>query len=304
MRTKYLNLICVTVAACSLATQPVEAAIQISSITTLSNVLSNPRNNFNPQGLGYDPEANELLFSQQRSRAIFRTDLSGTVLGSVSINGNHSVSAAADSNNYYYSDYTTNRHGLDLLAVPKSGGAEFGFSTERLAFGGYPIDVRNGLLYRTDLESTTYTYSNLNQIRISSIGSPDTITNTLTLPGVVGIGDFAIDTTNNAIWTLDYAASALIRKFDLNSGAFLDSYDFGLDGLTAGLTVDNGGNLYHYDWNSGSGSVLTTFSQLTTGAVPEPTTLLVWSGLFGCCLTLRSYRKVKIEGVDDGPSQL
>jgi len=248
----------------------------------LSNLLADPSSNFHPQGLGYDTSNNELLYKQQSSNRIFRSDLSGNVTGSLALSPglNHTTSVAGDGANYYVSNYSGNAGGLDLYSVNKVSGATNAISTEVAAYGGYPIDVRDGTLYRTNI-STTYSWANLNQIRISSLATPDAGIQTVTLATGAGIGDIAVDKDRNNVWVIDYAASATLRRFDLATGNELDSFGLGIDGLTAGLTYAND-KLYYYDWNSGSGSTLSVFALAGFTEVPEAGTLAIFClGLAG-----------------------
>ena len=99
-----------------------------------------------------------MLYGQQSTDTIFRTNLSGTITGSraLSPNRKHTTSVTGDGANYYVSDYTSNTSSPDLYRVDKTTGAAVNMSTDVAAFGGYPIDVRDGNLYRTET-STTYT---------------------------------------------------------------------------------------------------------------------------------------------------
>jgi hypothetical protein len=258
------------------------------SIITLSNTLSDPHSNFHPQGLGYDPVANELLFIQQSDRSIRRTDMAGNLVGSVSVNLHHTTSVASDGTNYYVSDYTSNSGGLDLHRVTSSGSVT-NISSERASYGGYPIDVRGGIIYRTN-HSNSYNWSNLSQVRVASLSSPDSITSTINLNGTNGIGDIAVDDVSGNIWIIDYSNNASLRRFDM-SGNQLDSFALGLDGLDAGITYANG-KLYYYDWKSGSGSTLTTFTingVASSTAIPEPSTWLLM--VLSAALVVRRTRK-------------
>lgn len=261
-------------------------ALTLNSTFALGGALSTSSSNFHPQGMAYDEAASELLFVQQAGNSIVRTNLSGTVLGTRTIGAltyradgateptaNHVVSVAADAGNYYFSDYTNNSTGRDLYKLGKASGAATAVGAETAAFGGYPIDVRNGVLYRTEA-TTYYDNSSLHKIRASSLSTPDAITKTLTLTGA-GIADFAVDTAHNSIWVLDYLASASVRRFDLDTGALLETFGLGLDGIDAGLTYGNG-KLYYYDWRSGSGSSLRVYDVSgipSVGTVPEPASL-------------------------------
>lgn len=278
------------------------ASPQLLYTNTLDPLLADPRSNFHPQGLGYDTSADELLFAQQSVSGIVRTDLQGNVLGTHDITSmtfrpegnttnraNHVTSVAGDAGRYYISDYTNNAGGYDFYGVDKSTGVATTLSSERAAYGGYPIDVRNGMVYRTE-PSTTYNWANLDTIRISALADVDTILGTVTLAGAYGIGDIAVDADRNQVWTIDYSASALLRQFDLGSGVQLGAWNLGMDGLNAGITYA-AGVLYYYDWMSGSGSTLSAYrvDSGTGGDIgaPGPATL----GLAG--LGLLALRRVR-----------
>lgn len=282
----------------TLAALPASAAtVTLSNTYALNNLLAAPSSNFAPQGMAYDASANELVFLQQGTYTIYRTDLTGQILGSRNIgaipilpsgsagSAHHTTSVAADASNYYFTDYTCNNSCRDLYAIGKTSGAAVALSNEIAGYGGYPIDVHGGLLYRTT-PSTSYDYTGLSQIRISSLATPDLIQSTLTLGGGLGIGDFAVDTDHAAIWVLDYTSAASLRRYDLASGALQESYALGVDGLSGGLAYANN-TLYHYDWNSSSGSTLRSYtidglaSVANANGVPEPGSLALLLGALG-----------------------
>jgi len=273
------------------------AVVSLTNTYALNSALAASNDNYNPQGIGFDSSANELLFVEQSAQNIVRTDLTGQILGTRTLvggQGNHYVvSVAADANKYYFSDYTCNTGCIDLYSIGKTSGSAVALSTEVAGFGGYPIDVRNGYLYRTNV-SNNYDFSNLHNIRISSMSAVDTTLQTLTLSGA-GIADFSVDTAHNSIWVLDYLASASVRRFDLGTGALLDTFALGLDGLTAGLTFGNN-TLYYYDWNQ-SGSSLKTYSisgfPAETGTVPEPETYTLVLASLGLLAFVTRRRKAK-----------
>lgn len=282
-------------------------ALTLANSYALSPALSAAAGNYHPQGMGYDETAGELIFVQQSTNSIVRTDLAGAVLGTRTIgaipfsaNGstgtaNHVVSVAADAGNYYFSDYTSNSSGRDLYQLGKAAGAATALVTETSAYGGYPIDVRGGQLYRTGT-TNNYSNANLHTIRVSSMAAPNTVTKTLTLTGA-GIADFAVDTAHNSIWVLDYLAAASIRRFDLDTGALLETFGLGLEGLDAGLTYGNN-KLYYYDWRNGSGSTLSVFdvsgiATASTSELPEPASLALLAVAFTGAMAARRRARVR-----------
>lgn len=279
MKAIYTSILCLAVSYIGSAHA---GLLTLEYSNALDDLLADPRSNFHPQGLGYDTGSNELLFMQQSSRTIYRTDLNGNINGSTNIGLNHTTSVAGDGTHYYFSDYTGNSHMADLYRIDKAGGSNTIVSSEVAAYGGYPIDVRNGLLYRTE-NTTTYSWGTLNQVRISNLAAIDTTLQTVSLATTFGIGDIAVDSVRNQIWAIDYTSTAHLRQFDLVTGNELASFNLGLDGLTAGLTYAND-TLYYYDWNNGSGSRLNAYSMSGFGGnsttVPEPTSLI----LFGLSL--------------------
>ncbi|WP_201494466.1 PEP-CTERM sorting domain-containing protein [Rubrivivax sp. A210] len=300
----------------ALASLPAAAAtVSLTNTYALSSLLAAPSSNFAPQGMGYDAAANELLFIQQSTNTIYRTDLSGQIVGSRTLgalptgsyaagSAHHTVSVAADANNYYFTDYTCNSSCRDLYSIGKTSGAAVALSAEVAGYGGYPIDVRNGMLYRTTA-SNTYGFGNLGQIRVSSIAAPDVTLTTLALGGSLGIADFAVDLDHGAIWSLDYPSNnyqpatstlpATLRRFDLATGVLQESYALGMDSVSGGLTYANN-TLYHYDWASG-GSTLRTYSisglaSLNSNNVPEPgTPALLLAALAGLAALRASRRR-------------
>ncbi|MGQ8367386.1 hypothetical protein [Glaciecola sp. 1036] len=278
---KYFSAIIVLASTLTYANVSHSAVLTLDYTNVLSNQLADTMSNFAPQGLGFDTSTNELLFAQQSSRTIYRTDLQGQILGSLAINLHHTTSVAGDANNYYVSDYTGNASYQDLHTIDKTTGYRTDLSSEVAAYGGYPIDVRNGVLYRAE-NSRAYNWSGLSQIRISNLSSADTITQTLTLSTANGIGDIAVDSARNQLWTIDYTANALIRQFDITTGLELANFDFGLDGLSSGITYAND-TLYFYDWKNGSGSTLSAYSIETANVEASAPAMLglVCLGLLG-----------------------
>lgn len=242
--------------AAALCASPIALADTLSLVNTvnLPAQFSAGECNFNPQGLGVDEGASELLFAQQCNHPIYRTDLDGNLLGSVAVDQEYVTDVAADGSYYYFSDYTTNASGIDLRRMPKAGPPSAAFSAETAAYGGYPIDLRGGQIYRTE-PSSNYDWSDLNQVRVANIGTPDSIDRTVTLSGLNGMGDFAVDLDGGNLWVLEWSGGRILRYDLQNGGAPLDSFSLGLEGQTAGLTYFNG-RLYYYDWVASSGSTL------------------------------------------------
>ena len=273
------GFLALTILGLSVTSQYVRAqALAFQNTYNLSSSLAVAASNFNPQGIGYDTSANELLFAQQSSQTLYRTDLTGNILGSKSVAAyNYTVSVAADSSFYYFSDYTSNTNGPDLLRMNKTTNVIQQVGSEIVAYGGYPIDVRNGSLYRA-IPSTSYDYSNLNSIRVSNIATPDTTTTTLALNTPGGIADFAVDSANNSLWVMNYSTNASIYRYNLASGTLANTFPLNLNGQTGGMTFANN-TLYYYNWKSGSGSTLSTY-QFTPSApaTPEPGSIALLAG--------------------------
>jgi len=271
--------------------------LSLDNVVNLPSQFSTPNCNFSPQGLGVDEGASELLFAQQCTVPIYRTDLNGNLLGSVGVDWNYITSVASDATYYYFADYTGNTSGADLYRMPKSGPPSATISSAVNAYGGYPIDVRSGVIYRAN-DSTTYDWSNLDQVRFANVATPDTITKTITLGGSSGMGDFAVDVDGGNLWVLEWSGGRILRYDLQNGGAPLDAFSLGLDGQTAGLTYFNG-KLYYYDWVAGSGSTLRIYTisrgprVVTVTAVPVPSTA-VWS-LSGVAvlLVLAAYARLR-----------
>ncbi|MEW9796738.1 PEP-CTERM sorting domain-containing protein [Alteromonas sp. CYL-A6] len=275
--------------------------LTLENTFSLGSQLSISPINFNPTGLGYDSSTGELLYAQvHRGTDLYRSDLTGSNVSSMfvgtvphpsfgSCSGYYNTAVAADANNYYFSNYCNNSGGYDVFSLSKTTGTVTQISSEIAASGGTPLDVRGGNLYRTEA-STGYDYSNLDQIRVSSLSSPDTFTSTVTLAGSQGIADFAIDLSSNSVWTLDYLSSASIRRFDLSTGAMLDVFNLGLDGLTAGLTFANN-KLYHYDHITGSSQLRVYNVAQTSSSVPESSAFLLMLLGLGCVVARKFERK-------------
>ncbi len=229
-----------------------------SATYSLPSQLENASCNFCPQGLGIDEASQRLLYAQYNSGTVWSTDLSGANLQSFATGiKTNFTSVAAWDGDVYYTDYSSNSSGPDMWRIDLPGGTQSQYSTFTTAYGGFPIDIRNGELYRTNLWSSSYTWANLNQMSITNVATPNGGTRTFSLSGTNGVGDFAVDLDSNSIWVLEYSASARIHQYDINSTARLATYTAVGDGLTAGLTYYNG-NLYYYD-HSTSNSTLTVF---------------------------------------------
>ncbi len=285
---------------CALATvlaasQGRALSLDLIDIHALDNRLADPAANFHPQGLGYDTETDQLLFMQQSSQTIFATSLTGAIESTQAIGFQNTTSVAGDGGDYYFSDYSGNVLGLDLYAYDKATSSASVLSSEIAAYGGYPIDARDGTLYRTG-PSTSYDWGDLDTLRISSIAAPDVILRTTALATTAGIGDLAIDTGRNAVWVLDYSATASIRVFDLLTGSLQETFALGLDGLDAGLTYADD-RLYYYNWRSGSGSTLSVYG-VTPPTPPTETPLPGTAALLAAALgAAGALRRVAGRGV-------
>ncbi len=232
--------------------------LNASATYTLDAALCHTNSNFHPQGLGVDESTGRLLYAQKNSGGVYSSALDGTdiqLFSNASISYNTSV--AYWQGYVYLTDYQGNASGQDLYKAAVPTGSAVGHGSHTAGYGGFPIDIRNGELYRTNY-SSSYSWSNLNQIIVSGVASPNSASRSITLSGTSGIGDIAIDLDSNSVWILEFTSSARIHRFDLTSGQLLATSQAVGDGLDAGLTYYNG-DLYYYDWVSGSGSTLTVF---------------------------------------------
>ncbi|MFT6819155.1 MAG: hypothetical protein ACJATT_002976 [Myxococcota bacterium] len=203
----------------------------------LPSDLERSSNNYHPQGLGVNEDTGELLYAQQSARTVSIGTLDGQILRTVGSIRNYTTSVAYHDGRLYYSDYQGNSGGEDMWSINvASGGSEVRYGTDVAAYGGFPMDIRDGILYRTEL-STTYGWSNLNELWVSPVGSPNSFLRQLTLDVPSGIGDIAVDLERNSVWVLDYTANARVREFDLDTGAAMAQYQVVGDGLDAGITV-------------------------------------------------------------------
>lgn len=247
----------VTVALALASTTAGAQTLQASATYTLSTTLSDTSSNFHPQGLGIDESTGRLLYAQQTTN-IYSSALDGSdVQLYATVNKSHVTSVAKWAGEVYITDYGGNGGGQDMFRTTPPSGSVLNYGSYVAAYGGFPIDIRDGELYRTNL-STSYSWANLNQMVITDVATPNGGSRTFTLSGTNGVGDFAVDLDSNSIWVLEYSGSARIHRYDLQSTSLLATSQVVGDGLDAGLTYYNG-NLYYYDWVSGSGSTLTVF---------------------------------------------
>jgi carbonic anhydrase/acetyltransferase-like protein (isoleucine patch superfamily) len=247
-------IVVLSIAASTANAQTLEA----SATYTLSGTLSSGASNFHPQGLGIDEGTGRLIYIQQSHSTVYSSALDGSDVQplSTSVLG-HGTSVAVWEGSMYFSNYSGNTSGQDMHKVVLPNGGRTNYGNYVAAYGGFPIDIRGGELYRTNL-SGSYSWANLNQIVVTDVASPNGGARTFTLNGTSGVGDIAVDLDSNSIWVLEYTSSARIHRYDITSTALVETYTAVGDGVDAGLTYYNG-NLYYYDWQSGSGSTLTVF---------------------------------------------
>ncbi|MBK6394954.1 MAG: hypothetical protein IPF73_09930 [Betaproteobacteria bacterium] len=240
--------------AAALCASPIALADTLSLLNTVNLPAQfSASENLHPPGLGVDEGASELLFAQQCNHPIYRTDLDGNLLGSVAVDQNTSRASRPTRRTTTSPTTRANSAKSILGLMPKAGPPSAAFSAETAAYGGYPIDLRGGQIYRTE-PSSNYDWSDLNQVRVANVATPDTITSTISLRAS-GMGDFAVDLDGGNLWVLEWSGGRILRYDLQNGGAPLDSFSLGLEGQTAGLTYFNG-RLYYYDWVASSGSTL------------------------------------------------
>jgi hypothetical protein len=221
--------------------------------------------NFHPQGLGLASDGVSFSVVQQSTKQIRTMNpTTGALVTTINLSNtlNHTTGIAYSPtlSQYFVADYTSNTSGPDLWRFTTAGTATQA-STEVLSFGGYPLAVGNGILYRGNT-STGYDWSTTNKIRVSAVGTPDTITATLQ-PNIGGIEDMAWD--GSALWVLGYttdsSTATAINLYRINptTGAVLASYlnvaNSGAGRRAAGVEFLNS-KLYIYNWSSGGTSTL------------------------------------------------
>jgi hypothetical protein len=202
-------------------------------------VFSGVHNNFHPQSLAYDPTTGFLVYAPQGPTELRFTNQSGVLQATTQLTqvGNNSMyyttGIAIDSTYLFISDYTCNNGCTDLVRYTRSG--NFGITNginptfEVQAYGGYPLEIGGGNLFRGNF-SNDYTWTSINQIRVSPITSADNIIRTINTNVPRGIGDLAWD--GSALWAMSYSEYETgnpIRTVDLyridpNTGATLESY--------------------------------------------------------------------------------
>ena len=245
----------------------------MSSSVTLDPAWSaNVDNNFHPQGMTYDASDGNFVLALQGPAQLRVVTLAGSLAKTVSLSQsgsnsfNYLTSVAADANYYYVSDYTCNNGCPDFFRVGKNGGSPSNISSDVQAYGGYPVAIGGSTLYRGSIINNTYDWTNLNQIRISDINTPDSITKTISVAIARGIGDLAWDGT--ALWVLGYSHDPSpnrqvdLYKIDPSNGATLASYpnvyNPGSPYNPSGLAYANNA-LYvlNYSESNGVGSTIT-----------------------------------------------
>ncbi|MFO0755122.1 MAG: LruC domain-containing protein [Byssovorax sp.] len=252
-------------------------SLSVGAAVNLAGSFAAAPSNFHPQGMGLAADGTSFSVVLQSTQQIrLMNPQTGALVSSTGIsNGlNHTTGIAWDPGNsrYFVADYTSNNSGIDLWSVT-SGGSASQASNEVSAYGGYPLAVGNGRLYRGSIISNTYDWTNLTQIRVSNVGTPDSIITTLS-PGIGGIEDMAWD--GAALWVLGYTPDANtdtpinLYRVDPTSGAVLGSYPnvatSGANRRASGLEYLNG-TLYVFNWSSGGTSTLLPIST-GCGALP------------------------------------
>ncbi|MCK6591161.1 MAG: hypothetical protein L6Q76_26715, partial [Polyangiaceae bacterium] len=220
----------------------------------------------------YDEAAGNLVIVLQGAPQLRIVSLAGVLLNTVMVSPtgpnvfDYLTSVAADANFYYFADYTCNNGCPDLFRVGKGGGVPTQISNEILAYGGYPLAIGGGKMFRGEIINNEYNYTNLNQIRVSDLATPDTVTQTHTIPIARGIGDLTWD--GSTLWALGYSHDSSpnrnvdLLKIDPATGAVLEThlnvYNPGAPYNPSGLAYAQG-HLYvlNYSETSGVGSTLT-----------------------------------------------
>jgi NDP-sugar pyrophosphorylase family protein len=232
---------------------------------TLPLALSQGNSSFYLQSLGIDESTEQFVFSQYSAHRFATLPIAGGPVAYITADKNHLTGGAVHGGYLYFVSFTSNASGQDMHRTLVSGGSSTTYGTDVAAYGGFPIDIRDGVLYRTEL-SNSYNWTNLDQLWVSNVGTPNSFLRQVTVPSPNGIGDMAVDLDSNSLWVLEWADSAKIRQHDLDTGALIQEFQTVGDGKTAGITYYNG-QLFYYDYVSTSSSSMTVFS---IGPINDP----------------------------------
>ena len=210
------------------------------TISLDANLFTAKHSNFHPQSIDFDPANNQIVFALQGTNTARWVDLNGVAQGfaatpAVGQNSmNYTTGIAIDGTYLFISDYTCNAsvNCTDLARYTRNG--QFGIangitaSTEYLAYGGYPLALGGGNLFRGNF-SNSYDWTSINQIRVTTVGAPDVLLRTLNANYIArGIGDMAWD--GSAIWVVGYSSDSVpnrnvdLWRVDPNNGNNLESY--------------------------------------------------------------------------------
>ena len=125
------------------------------------------------------------------------------------------VACAQAPHEYFVSDYQANSGGDDLYRVSPNGSKAVA-SSERGAYGGYPLTMYGDeTLVRGEL-SSTYSWARMEQLRFASRARLDAITRTVTTDVPSGIGDLCYD--GRRLHALSYDSALVGRRLDSAAG--------------------------------------------------------------------------------------
>ena len=185
--------------------------------------------NFHPNSACFDEASgNVALMIQSRREIVLVDPATGMREGQVPLgNYSHSVGVACDGDDFYFTDYTANANGPDLFRIGRPGGAAVQISQATAAYGGYPLTVHEGTMWRTN-DSRRYDWTELTTLRVSAAADPDNVAASFNVAIPGGIGDLCHDGSN--LWVLGNVRQemplpgASLYRVDPATGEVLDAY--------------------------------------------------------------------------------
>jgi len=231
----------------------------MSSFKTYSHRSSN----FHPQGMCYDPKTKNLALQLQSDRYIRFLDANnGASKGSISTGMHHSTSVACSPTDYYIADYTGNSGMQDMYKVTRAG-SKSNYGSLKVGYGGFPLVVVGSQMVRTE-HSTTYNWNNLDELKFSSLSTPDSITASTRTGISGGIGGLCYSGLN--IFALGWTTSTggfKVHRLNDKTNTLESTFSGSCSSGSASAIACSSTELWVYCWvntNSATGATINKYS--------------------------------------------